>query len=68
VNECIDAYLKLSKKVFEIDKVLLGKIPVGDDRCRFDHNILEAAIKAIIKDRLNSEDIKPSSWPKRLST
>ena len=60
MNECIYAYLKLSKEVFEIDKVLLGKIPVGDDRCRFDHNILEAAIKAIIKDRLNSEDISMS--------
>jgi predicted acylesterase/phospholipase RssA len=60
VNECIDAYLKLSKEVFQIDNVLLEKIPVGDDRCRFDHNILETAIKTIIKDRLNSEDISMS--------
>jgi patatin-like phospholipase/acyl hydrolase len=31
VNECIDEYLKLSREVFKIDQVLLGKIPVGND-------------------------------------
>src|SRR5579859_253828 len=39
-----------------VDQVLLGKIPLGDDRCRFDHNVLGAAIKAIVKDRRGSED------------
>lgn len=56
MNECVDEYLKLSKEVFKFDQVLLGTIPVRDDRCRFDHNILEVAIKAIIKDRLSSAD------------
>ncbi len=61
VNECIDEYLNLSREVFKIDQVLLGKIPVGDDRCRFDHNILEVAIKVIIKDRLSSDDCSMSA-------
>jgi predicted acylesterase/phospholipase RssA len=61
VNECIEAYLNLSKEVFKIDQVVLGKIPVGDDKCRFDHNILESALKAIIKDRLSSEDCSMST-------
>jgi len=61
VNECVDEYLTLSREVFKIDQVLLGKIPVGDDRCRFDHNILEVAIKATIKDRLTSEDSSMSA-------
>ena len=45
VDECIDAYLDLSKEVFKVDQVLAGHIPVGDDRCRFDYNILEALSK-----------------------
>jgi predicted acylesterase/phospholipase RssA len=61
VNECVDEYLRLSKEVFNIDRVLVGYIPVGDDRCRFDHNILEAAVKSIIKDRLGSEDCSMSA-------
>jgi len=56
VNECIDQYIKLAKEVFNVDQVLLGKIPTGDNRCRFDYNVLETSIKAIIKDRLFSED------------
>jgi patatin-like phospholipase/acyl hydrolase len=47
--------LGLSKDVFKVDQVLAGKIPVGDDQCRFDHNILEHTIKAIIKDRSTDE-------------
>ena len=52
----MDECLNLSRKVFKIDQVLLGKIPVGDNQCRFDYNILEITIKAIINDRLKPED------------
>ena len=41
MDECIDVYLDLSKEVFKVDQVLAGRIPVGDNRCRFDYNILE---------------------------
>jgi predicted acylesterase/phospholipase RssA len=64
VDECIDAYLKLSKDVFNVDQVLAGKIPVDDDQCRFDHNVLEGAIKSIIKERLNDEDCRMNAIPK----
>jgi len=67
VNECINAYLKLSKEVFRVDQVLLGKIPVGDNQCRFDHNVLEAVIKTFIKDRNIPEDICMSAVPKATS-
>lgn len=60
VGECIEAYLKLLRDVFNVDNVLLGKIPVGDDQCRFDHKVLENSIKGIIKDRLGSEDCEMS--------
>jgi hypothetical protein len=42
--------------VFEVDNVLAGVIPVGDDRCRFDYKKLENAIKAVVKDRLKDEN------------
>jgi len=56
VQECIDTYLEMSKKVFKVDKVFLGKIPVGDHKCRFDYADLETAIKEIIKKRVGDED------------
>jgi Patatin-like phospholipase len=64
VDECIDAYLKLSKDVFNVDQVLAGRIPVGDTQCRFDHNDLEGAIKSIIKERLNDESCRMNAIPK----
>ena len=56
VDECIYASLDLSKKVFKVDQVLAGHIPVGDDRCRFDYNILEAVIKKLIHEKLGDEN------------
>src|SRR5271169_5704419 len=56
VDECIDTYLKLSKEIFRVDHVLAGKIPIGDDQCRFDFNILELKVKELIKQRLGDED------------
>jgi hypothetical protein len=56
VQECIDAYLELSKEIFNVDQVLNETIPVGDDQCRFDYKVLEKSIKDIIKSRLGSEN------------
>jgi hypothetical protein len=44
-----------------VDQVLLGKIPTGDDQCRFNYADLELAIKKIIKDRVGSEDCSMSA-------
>jgi patatin-like phospholipase/acyl hydrolase len=46
----------LSKDVFEIDKVLKGIVPVGDNQCRFDYNKLESAIQAVVKKKLKTKD------------
>ena len=56
MDECIDEYIKLSKKVFEVDQVLKGIIPVGDNQCRFDYQQLEQAIKDIVRKKLHEED------------
>jgi predicted acylesterase/phospholipase RssA len=39
-----------------VDNVLAGKVPVGDDRCRFDFNIFEAKVKELIQRRLGDEN------------
>ena len=59
----------MSEKVFNVDQVIAGKIPTGDDRCRFDATILENIIKSIIEEKLGdananmadtgSSDFKP---------
>ena len=60
VQECINAYLDLSKEVFKVDQVLLQKIPVGDDQCRFDYKVLEEVMQIMIEDRLNSKNCSMS--------
>lgn len=42
--------------VFDINAVLNGAIPLGDDRCRFDYNILEREIKTLIQKKLGDEN------------
>ena len=64
MDECIDAYLDLSKEVFNVDKVLAGHIPLGDDQCRFDYNILERIIKKIIQEKLGDENCRMNAIPK----
>ena len=64
MDECIEAYTTLSEKIFRVDHVLAGKIPVGDDRCRFDYNILEEEIKNLVEDRLGDKAYGMSSEPK----
>jgi predicted acylesterase/phospholipase RssA len=63
VNECIEAYLELSKEVFKVDQLLAGHIPVGDDCCRFDYNILERVIKRIIHTKLGDENCGMNAIP-----
>jgi len=48
--------MNLSKKVFEVDQVLKGIIPIGDDQCRFDYRQLEHAIKDIVRKKLHDEN------------
>jgi patatin-like phospholipase/acyl hydrolase len=45
--------MRLSKRVFEIDKIFMGIIPTGDYACRFDYQTLEVAIKDVIRTKLN---------------
>jgi patatin-like phospholipase/acyl hydrolase len=42
--------------VFQVDQVLAGRVPLGDSACRFDYNLLENAIKKLIKDKLDVEE------------
>jgi hypothetical protein len=42
----------LSEAVFNIDQVIAGKIPAGDDRCRFDATVLENVIKSLLQEKL----------------
>jgi hypothetical protein len=63
VDECIDAYQDLSKEVFKVDQVLTGHIPVGDDCCRFDFNVLEGAIKKMIQAKLGDENCGMGAIP-----
>jgi predicted acylesterase/phospholipase RssA len=63
VNECIEAYLELSKEVFKVDQLLVGHIPMGDDCCRFDYNILERVIKRIIQAKLGDENCGMNAIP-----
>ena len=68
MDECIEAYMQFAKLVFDTDKVLLGKIPVGDDQCRFDFNLLETSVKGIVAQKLQDEtaamqDTRPDSCP-----
>jgi NB-ARC domain/Tetratricopeptide repeat len=56
VDECIDCYIRLSKRVFDLDDVLNGSIPKGDVRGRFDYKVLENALKEILKTKLKDEN------------
>lgn len=42
--------------VFNIDHVLAGRIPIGDNECRFDYNVFEETIKKIIRERADDEN------------
>lgn len=53
--------------MFKVDQVLVGHIPVGDDRCRFDYNVLEAVIKKIIREKLGDENCYMNAIPNTLN-
>jgi predicted acylesterase/phospholipase RssA len=48
--------MDISNKVFAVDQVLQGVIPVGDDQCRFDYKRLENTIKDVVKKKLHNEE------------
>jgi predicted acylesterase/phospholipase RssA len=48
--------MTLSKEIFRVDNVLAGKVPVGDDQCRFDFNIFETKVKELIEQRLGDKN------------
>ena len=50
--------MQLSEKVFNVDQVIAGKIPTGDDRCRFDATVLENVIKNLVKEKLGDANAK----------
>jgi len=54
----------MSQEIFRVDHVLAGKIPVGDDTCRFDFNTLETKVKKLIEQRLGDENHGISAKPK----
>jgi predicted acylesterase/phospholipase RssA len=56
IEECIAKYIELAETVFNIDNVIAGTIPTGDDRCRFDASILEGVIKKLVKEKLGDEN------------
>jgi len=56
--------MTLSQKIFQVDHVLAGKIPLGDDRCRFDYNVLEAETKSLVEERLGDKAYGMSAKPK----
>jgi len=51
-------------EIFNTDHVLAGNIPVGDDRCRFDFNILEDKVKSLVEQQLGDEHHVMSAKPK----
>ena len=42
--------------MFEVDQVLNGVIPLGDDQCRFDYQKLETAMKDIVQRKLQDQN------------
>jgi len=58
----------MSQEIFRVDHVLAGRIPVGDDACRFDFNTLEAKVKELVEKRLGDKDHIISAKPKPPNT
>jgi len=63
VDECIEMYTKLSKELFITDRVFVGKIPIGDNQCRFDFNTLEMKVKDLVEQKLGNKDHIMSEKP-----
>jgi len=56
--------MTLSKEIFRVDHVLAGKIPIGDDQCRFDFNTFEVKVEELIEQRLGDKNHGISEKPK----
>jgi hypothetical protein len=46
----------LSEEVFKVDQVILGKVPTGDDQCRFNATVLENVVKGLVQEKLGDAD------------
>lgn len=42
--------------MFDVDQVLKGVIPVGDDQCRFNYKQLESVIQGVVKKKLGDDN------------
>ena len=58
--------MDLSERVFQVDQVLAGHIPTGDNCCRFDYTILENVIKDIVKGKLGQDDFRMNAIPNKV--
>lgn len=58
MDECITKYIELAEAVFNIDQVLAGVIPAGDDRCRFDATVLETVVQNLVEKKLGDKNAK----------
>jgi patatin-like phospholipase/acyl hydrolase len=63
VDECIDAYCKLSKEIFRLDHVFAGVVPDGDDTCRFNYQTFEETIQKLIEEKLGDKNHVMSAKP-----
>jgi hypothetical protein len=46
----------LIERIFAVDQIVAGKIPAGDDACRFDANVLEMALQELIAKETETGD------------
>ena len=49
-------YIELAERVFRMDHVRRGNVPVSDDQCHFDSKDMEEALKALVKGKLGDEN------------
>jgi hypothetical protein len=56
VQDTINEYLSVAETVFDVDQVLKGVIPTGDDQCRFDYRKLEVAMMRIVSSKLDDPE------------
>jgi hypothetical protein len=61
VDECIDEYLAISQKAFQVDKFRKRKFSNAyraGELAQFDHDILESELRRLVEKRLNDKDAR----------
>ena len=56
VEECITEFQKMSERIFKIDRVLQGTVPLREDSCRFDYKDMETSLKELVWQRLDDKN------------